>query len=138
MGCDIHTVVEIKINDEWEEILFSPFYYRSYSIFGFLANVRNYSMVPSISEPRGLPDDCSEYIKECLIYNHSHSWLSIDELKNFNYDVTFEDRRTYGATIEGGKGEMKTIREFLGECFFEDLNKLIELNADRIIFWFDN
>jgi len=105
MGCDIHTVAEIKssydkkwgvvgdnIANEW----------RSYDSFAVLANVRNgcgFAGVKTgegwepIAEPRGLPkdspyseddtDDCEHcgHEKSKWLGDHSHSWVTLKELK---------------------------------------------------------
>ena len=130
IGCDIHSFVEVKTNGKWlrlEEPKFDdygdkkttePFGWRSYSVFGFLADVRNYSHCKPISEPKGLPDD-SEYLNtkldepqnysyygydngtaytnkgeiECDANYHSLSWLSLKELLDFDYEQKFWDRR---------------------------------------------
>lgn len=126
MGVDIHSFVEIKKEGKWElfdEDVFpdygdkkidSPFNWRSYSLFGFLADVRNYSNCKPISENKGLPDD-SEYLNSESDDNygygsqkgnrtikdniredgnyHSFSWLTLKELIDFDYDSTFEDLR---------------------------------------------
>jgi hypothetical protein len=150
MGCDIHTVVQRKTEQgRWEEISFAPFDWRSYGMFGFLANVRNYSAVPSISEPRGLPDDLPAYwSEEHDVGDHSFSWLSVEELLAFDYDAPFEDRRVTrqvgpnafdgGVTGHPGEGETTTFRAFLGPDFFRDLNALKALGATRVVFWFDS
>lgn len=134
MGCDIHIICEKKVNDKWElseEKIFTsdfqnektdvPFDWRSYGMFGFLADVRNYSHVPYISEQKGLPEDSGylnqiskyayetnpmtgekipeeerETIRKELINDwsyHSFSYLTLKELLSWNYDDTFEDRR---------------------------------------------
>lgn len=159
MGCDIHMHVEKRVNDAYQkmtELRFAdgpaPFNWRSYGLFGFLAGVRNYSDVPPLSQPRGLPDDVSTSVREesddwgCD--GHSHSWLSVEELASFNYDAAVEDRRVTrkvaaniwdgGCTAEPGCGEMTTFREFLGGAYFNDLGMLVSSGADRIVFWFDN
>lgn len=142
MGCDIHSFAEVKTNGKWlrlEEPKFEnygdekrtePFGWRSYSIFGFLADVRNYSHCKPISKPKGLPQD-SEYLNtkldepqnysyygydngtaytnkgeiECDADYHSLSWLSLKELLDFDYEQTFWDRRISRTTImpNGGK-----------------------------------
>lgn len=160
MGCDIHIEThKIYDNGTYAVLAFCPFDWRSYDIFGFLANVRNYSCVPPITEPRGLPSwvtskheentvaptcygfhDESEYDQ---FGDHSFTYLMIDELLNFDYDKTFEDRRCSingngGSTCKVGKGKVVTFREFLGEGFFKDLEKLKELNASAIVFGFDS
>lgn len=149
MGCDIHSVAERRADGKWEAIKgFAPFDWRSYGMFGFLANVRNYSAIPCISEPRGLPDDSpfSEDHSDCDY--HSGSWLSVDELSAFDYEQEIEDRRVTrqvapnmwsgAVTAEPGEGAKTTFREFLGEGFFDDLQKLKDIGAERIVFCFDN
>jgi hypothetical protein len=154
MGCDIHITYQRKVKDKWENAYpeGTPLDSRDYGIYGFLANVRNYSDVKPISEQRGLPDDYvpdeDEYSLSNL-YNvniHSCSWLSIDELLNFDYDQMTEDRRVTingdgGCTCRPGEGQKiqkMTYREFLGEHFFNDLELLKAAKVERIVFGFDN
>lgn len=148
MGCDIHSRAERKIGGRWQVIDgLQPFDWRSYGLFGFLANVRNYSAVPPLSEPRGLPDDAPA-TGEYDLGDHSHSWLSLEELTAFDYEQTFEDRRVTrqiapnawsgGVTGEPGEGEITTFRDFLGSDFFADLDKLKEAGAERVVFGFDS
>lgn len=158
MGCDIHCYAEkIQSQDEWSKtwvcIDSGAFDMRSYGIFGFLANVRNYSEIPPISEPRDLPSDVSnevwaEWHRHWELDGHSKSWLSLKELNDFNYDAQTEDRHVTrqtgpnswngGCTCEPGEGEKTTFREFLGEGYFDELKRLTDLGAERIVFWFDN
>ncbi|TIW05734.1 MAG: hypothetical protein E5V74_01730 [Mesorhizobium sp.] len=152
MGCDIYIVAERKTADGYKAIRdvqftegTAPFDWRSYGLFGFLADVRNYSQVPPIAQPRGLPDDASPEARDDAELNITHSWLSVSELKAFDYDRLVEDRRLNGqpwdgrsVTTEPGFGEMVTYRAFLGEAFFRDLEKLVECGADRIVFCFDS
>ena len=147
MGCDIHCYAEKKVNKDWVGVDISLFDWRSYSLFGFLANVRNYSDVPHISEQRDIPDDISVDTKSGLEYwsddAHSHSWLSAKELLDFNYDVIIEDRRCTinndgGNICPPGDGEKMTFREFLGKAFFDELENIKKHQVERIVFWFDN
>lgn len=130
MGCDIHAFTEVRKENKWvrhDEQIFDdygdrktsePFGNRHYAVFGFLANVRNYSHCEPICEPKGLPDD-SEYLNtpldepqnysyygydngtaytqkgeiECDANYHSLSWLTLKELLDFDYEKTFWDRR---------------------------------------------
>jgi hypothetical protein len=148
MGVDMTVVEQRKTADGWEPVGgLQTFDWRSYGVYGFLAGVRNYSAVPPISEPRGLPADyvLGEY--DPLDDKWGHSWLSISELMNFNYEQTFEDRRVTreiapghfdgGVTAEPGGGAIMTYREFLGEGFFESLQKAADAGVDRIVFGFD-
>ena len=150
MGCDIHSRAEKRVGEKWVVIPgFKPFDWRSYGMYGFLANIRNYSAVPPLSEPRGLPDDAPPDDEEGIwLGDHSHSWLSLEEFTAFNYDQPLEDRRftrqegpnffNGAATAEIGEGTMTTYREFLGEAFFKDIQKLREMGAERIVFGFDS
>lgn len=172
MGCDIHSVAidangkpvnggqwanGKAANPEWGYGDGEPFGWRNYGVFGFLANVRNYSGVTPISEPRGLPADFDRYPYEVgednWIGNHSFSWLSVDELEAFNYDAVMVDRRVTehffradgsyggssgGATAPPNIGKAMTWREFLGSDFFHDITELRRIGADRVVFGFDS
>lgn len=148
MGCDIHSQAEKRVDGKWQKIegLF-PFDWRSYGMYGFLADVRNYSAVPPLAPQRGLPPDADVADDEDL-GDHSYSWLSVEELSAFDYDQPMEDRRVTrqiapnvtsgGCTAEPGGGEATTYRAFLGPAFFEDLEKLKAAGAERIVFGFDS
>lgn len=156
MGCDIHSYVEFKHGEHWDNLDFSPFRTRSYGAFAFLAGVRNYSGVRPISEPRGLPADLAFITKhahdEWKDDAHTASWLSVRELLDFDYEAMMEDRRytrreaagfyNGGATCEPGQGKQMTWREFLGDWFMRDLEILRTASKThpdmRIVFWFDN
>lgn len=163
MGCDMTSFVEVKTEGVWtlapsvfpsidkENELGPIFNYRSYGMYGFLANVRNYSRVPVIQQPTyRLPDDCCDFIK---LYDrdevHTISFLTLRTLCEFKYDQVFWDRRVTKQTASGnwdcaalaneGEGQHVTIREFLGEMFFihlEILKTLGDLDNVRVIFWF--
>jgi hypothetical protein len=88
MTCNIDTRAEHRIDGKWRVIPGLKFFRRShYGVYGFLADVRNYSAIPPISEQRGIPADAPVGVD---IGDHSFSWLSIDELLAFNYDATSE------------------------------------------------
>lgn len=163
MGCDIHSFAEVRREGKWERVydkifqdgdekIAEPFSWRSYGMFGFLAGVRNYSRSPVIVEPRGLPID-SEYLNQVSVYRgnatkrtdieedydyHSKSHIYLHELLTYDYDQVFEDRR---GIEEGRQGPTQTVREFLMEGFFEEIEVLQTLGPPayvRIVFWFDN
>lgn len=97
MGCDIHLITEIRKNGKWERVLDVPkiFNERNYSVFAFLANVRNYWNYNGF-EAKGLPEDISglifdkdedeedyyeiDFREENSDYHH-HSWLTLKELQ---------------------------------------------------------
>ena len=102
MGCDIHMYVEIKKGKDWYNVDYFHrgynnryVYYRvpiydgrNYALFATLANVRNYSNTEYIDEPRGLPEDVTEYVND--EYQdwgwdaHSASHLTLQELLDFH------------------------------------------------------
>ena len=154
MGCDIHFYVEKKINNKWQCIdnilpnidfdendehcldfyIESIYTNRNYFLFGILAGVRSYCEEP-ISEPKGLPDDVSDIIKELSnnygVDGHSHSWLTLKEILDYDWDsvekVCFEEY------------EYNYINDFK-----HVIKKLISCSIDvslldiRCVFWFDS
>lgn len=173
MGCDIHAYAEYRDQDgDWRKVgdVFpvedwyrehfgkdksdAAFDWRHYGMYGFLADVRNYSAVPSLASPRGLPDDVSAEVRaeadDWGVDGHSHSWFSVKELTAFDYDQPIEDRRVTreispgyrdgGCTAEPGGGEVTTWRQFLPSIYFRDLDLLAAIEAPevRVVFWFDN
>jgi hypothetical protein len=154
MGCDIHAYAEVKRDGRWE-FAQEVFDCRNYGLFGWLANVRNYSAVPPLSEPRGLPTDVSSQVRdEAEDWSgdgHTHSWLSAKELLDLDLDATFENRRVTrqtgpnswdgGCTADLGGGKVVVYRELFGSCLTDTLDVLRGLGAPddvRVVFWFDN
>lgn len=173
MGCDIHSFAEVRRKNKWEKVTEhfelsdwaksyykkdkgdSPFDYRDYSLFAFLADVRNYDYCEPITPPKGFPSDASEEVIE--EYNdwegdaHTPSYLTLEELLNFDYDKKFWNRRVIkqtspaswngAALAEEGEGEITSYRDNLGEYYFKVLDELKELGNPkevRVVFWFDN
>lgn len=112
MGCDIHLFTERKrtIDDteKWvncDNWILNPYHKenypdngpkyelnslykdRNYLLFSLLADVRNYSENTPISQPKGLPEDVSQVVKEISDRwdsdGHSHSWFLFSEIKAF-------------------------------------------------------
>lgn len=180
MGCDIHTYVEVKEGGRWvgndEEVFEVPDiarwdyrkdYYptkhsvhpdlgRNYSLFGWLAGVRNYSAVVPLSAPRGVPDDLSGTVSDEAFRwegdGHTHSYFTAAELLAVDYEQTVEDRRhtvqeasgifNGGATCAPGKGVKEKLGDFIGRDFITVVKKMATLHHDpkcvRLVFWFDN
>lgn len=169
MGCDIHAYAEVNTGGVWALAL-TPLPdvtrpwddpdevfpdHRDYGLFGFLANVRNYSEVPTIVAPRGLPDDVSDATRAKHAEEggdaHGETWITLAELLTFDYEQTFWDRRVVkqtgpnsfngAARAEEGEGKHVTFREFLGTEYFDRLNSLTRLGYPpdvRVVMWFDN
>ncbi|MBV8884400.1 MAG: hypothetical protein JO235_10450 [Chroococcidiopsidaceae cyanobacterium CP_BM_RX_35] len=135
MGTYIYSCAEVKdsVTGEWEIVdkIFqvcseyqpykgnftdAPFYWQSYNLFAFLANLRNDSGCPVITPPRGLPEDwfVEEEYPDCCYYgdpnqwvrgilqNYSpHSWLLLSELLEFDYDQLFEEKEELNTEARG-------------------------------------
>ena len=162
MGADIYIYAEYRNTaNAWEAIPdYEPFGQRSYDVFSFFAGVRfsdEYHRVTPypISEPRGLPKDASTYVKkesdECGGGVFGHSWLSVEELSSFDYNKPLRERKvqafweghalrfgTLPPSLCHAQIENPTIGNALGEYYFDELEKLKESKAERIVFWFDN
>lgn len=149
MGCDIHSYVEVRRDGRWYCDYVDPFGdMRNYAVFGFLADVRNYSHSPVIAEPRGLPADVSHEIYEEWFDGgyHSASWLAIEELLSYDYEQVFWDRRVTkngngAALAEEGEGRHLSLRDFLGDGYFRRLDEMAALGdptSVRMVFWFDS
>ena len=148
MGCDIHMYCEsfsgkLKVFKMTKALNLN----RNYSLFGWLADVRNYSMIKPLAEPRGIPNDVSKKVKvDYDYYNfdaHSASYFTIAELLAVDYKQIVEDRRCTidgngGSTCEEGKGEKMTLEKFIGKEFVDTVARLHYEKVDRIVFWFDN
>jgi hypothetical protein len=112
MGCDIHTIAQIKVGDKWVTKTASVADdLRDYNSFAILAGVRNgYGFAgimtgegwQSIAEPRGLPEDVkvtadfetetprytskwvgTEPLTKKWLGDHSFSWLLLSEIENY-------------------------------------------------------
>lgn len=169
MGCDITSVVEVRENDLWhviypefkfdEHMYTNPFPYRSYSLFAFLAGVRNYSKIKPLIEQRGLPEDISDGAKGEFGYwdtfgfnsepyftwnSHygSFSHIYLKELIDFDYTQELEDRRYNGDTLPEGEGVKMTYDEYIGGHIEPVVKTLTQLGKNpedvRIVFAFDN
>ena len=153
MGTGITTQVQVLKNDEWvnsyEAIFqrhygqsYEPFSEQNYGLFGFLAGVSNYALVPILSEPRGFPEsevpDFGKGLGAAHLRsewepwpqhrdNYSPTWFLVSELIAYDYDTVFENRRNERDSVPVGSGEMITVREYIGPKFFEELSVLEKL-----------
>ncbi len=98
--------------DDYYDKLFANALYvgRNYNLFSILANVRNgygFAGIDTgdafnyIDEPRGIPMDASpEYRYECKhwgVDGHSHSYFTVQELLDFDWDQTTKNRGVVNA-----------------------------------------
>jgi hypothetical protein len=143
MGCDIHLTVEKKVGSKWIAVntmngghtgrfekddsnwdWASPVARdRNYKRFAALAGVRGDG-----PEARGVPDDVSEttrfLIDDYGADGHSHSWLPMREAVDIFVRTHWRDEKR------------PHLLDYPASYFFEvdDDN----LDAYRIVFWFDN
>ncbi len=101
--------------------------FQNYAVFGFWANVRNYSKVPSLTlDPR------SHY---CERREEHIDVLKTSQLLEFDYDQAVEDRRKgMRDPCPAGEGVMTTYREMFGEEYFSMLEKIRASGADTLYF----
>jgi len=144
MGCDIHTHLEIRCNGKWEH--YSDINInRWYALFGVMAGVRDSSQ-KMIVKPKGFPVDASLITR--LDYErwgvdaHTPSWFNEKEI---------EKLRTW-LKIQKGKGEKTNDTYFAYDLEWDILNHTYlfgnvitdieylskEIDAVRLVFWFDN
>lgn len=142
-------VLQITQKDEWvNSYHYAYFDLQSYSFFGWLANVRNYSGVKPIMEPQGFPEGFDDYFyKKEKEDAHSMGWITSQTLAEIDYDQIVEDRRVtkeigpnYSyevCTCDPGRGVRKSLREFLGPDVMAEIELFIRLeNGRRLVFWF--
>lgn len=138
MGCDIHAFLEIKENNNWKFIKKLNLC-RSYWMFSIFADVRNDDpiLVP-ISEPKFLPQNVTKEVYEISeqwdFDGHSHSWLTISEIDNFDWNQSLID----------STGLVCIPKEFIPDDYlqlFEDMRNMEKTYGKdnvRIVFFFDN
>jgi hypothetical protein len=100
MGCDIHTFVERRVAGKWicvtkqvkdadgDTYWDDPYEERRYTTFAVLAGVRNGDGYEPIDQPRGLPRDLSDEGRARTADDdgyHGHSWLSLQDLLDFDW-----------------------------------------------------
>lgn len=136
MGCDIHLVLERKVDDRWiavdtfkghESALGRGYQWpaataRNYGRFAKLANVRGDGPAP-----RGLPEQLSEtaafLVKKWGEDGHSHSWLPLKDAA--------------AAFLETDRHDPDGFREKYPHSYYFGVD-CDEVDQHRLVFWFDN
>lgn len=184
MGCDIHMFAEVRNKEtkKWEftgpifkhrnyqgveTISREPYSGRNYSLFAVLANVRNDDGIIPISDPKGLPDQMSDFVRyKAQLWEadgHSHSFFLLKELIDFSWNQEFNEsgmvsQKQKEAYEKDGKRPESWCKwtnqkdyvqmswpsniKFYCEDFVENTIPQLQALGDpedvRIIFWFDN
>jgi len=133
MGCDIHGWMETKhggsnnVKVWWNQELEVP-RDRNYDFFGILADVRNYAGAKPISEPKGVPSDVSEEVKEEIEHwgadGHSYSYVTLKEFDDYDWESESIDGRI--STIRKSTGEElgKALYDYRQDLSKEELDKI--------------
>lgn len=156
MGCDIHVFLEKKDGDKWLAVQGPNPYYgkwdgeseltlegwlfdgRNYNLFSILADVRNNCGAVPISMPRGVPEDASMEItkeSECIgCDGHTHSWYTLKELLEFNWDNSFVENEAYVSEevykqFKNGGGPYPCCGDISGP----KIEKILNYEMDRVI-----
>lgn len=139
MGCDIHFIVEEKIDNKWVGILATDKIvynlrpagvHRNYEFFASLAGVRKEVGDSEEPYPKGLPGDVSELAILCIDESngdaHSHSYCSGKEFCELFKKTSLFIEKKEEKDILG-----VYVKEF-EDCRFPASEDL------RIIYYFDN
>lgn len=121
--------------------------FNHYPYWAWLSNVYNKWNIIPISKPRGLPEDYPDFrtvpsLHELYEYEWDefdvaeymtgdsfyHSWLSLDEIVNFNYDAF--------SGVYTDDGQPESYRDWMGQDFIQEFRRFKDLGAERIVFWF--
>lgn len=117
---------DVYLHVSYKDSLYSE---RNYNLFCALAGATShrFSNSPKFIKPKGIPSDCSKLILSVIKRwegdGHSHSYLTLRELKDFDWSE-------YGNTCDKFRME-----------FMQKLEKLKDRMTDddiRIVFFFDN
>jgi len=131
---------------------------RNYELFELLAGVRG-TPINAVFEQRGLPNDLSEMLKSAADQwagdGHSHSYLSLEELKEVlvkaKYDLDRDkssdaffswkdyDKSNYKDRPEDYVALVNYCEDWIDSIKQETFMDLDEYRPEvRLIFWFDN
>ena len=111
MGADIHCYTEKLENGKWTYIDVPTFEHRCYSVFAWLAGVRNRDGITPISECRGLPDDVSPEVMSIYRGGDNEANDSAadaeDRLEDIQRDLEQSENEVYNANITIDKLESR-------------------------------
>jgi len=131
MGCSITCTAYKRLDDgRFLQIQTDTFNDKNYNNTAFLADVRNDTgiiPIPFGGAERPVPSE--HHQNDCCWFDWGPDaviWFTIDELLNFDYSRP--------CRAEG----IETYREFLGEGYFEDIEKLRSSGSTHVMFEFNS
>ena len=161
MGTYIAAVAQRKNSDGTFENIKKIFDFQSYDVFAWLAGVMNLAMITPLSQPRGIPQDILDKAKKRKLESDyfsdssyepplinrildeycpisSVSWYSVEELLAVDYEQIILNRRNNGylEPLPIDQAAPMKLKDFLDDCFMNELEALKQIKADRIVFGF--
>lgn len=135
--------------------------HRNYTVFSVLANVRNNGDINPIDDPRGFPEDSIYYGSEYTGYkipqpkgqldllsyeegysseeddtiflgDHSHSWVGLEELLDYDWDQTFEDSGWVDMESYRSMGKVTIPKSWCGDIGGGGVEKVTNEEMDRL------
>lgn len=130
MGIDFMCFAEKYENERW--VCVGSGFFDSADAWGPLVSDR---YLPAILEERGFPEDMSEEVLSWLVDAtgmYYKTWVCMNELISYDYD---QEDNYYN--YESRKFIKGTRRDAMGDLYLEDLKKLQDLKAERLIIWLE-
>lgn len=135
MGCDIHFVIEKKVNNKWIGLVSTDYGYRpmakerNYNFFSAIASVRGNGNRDPIGLPRDPSDLSRLLVKEWDCDGHSISWMMLRDFAESCFESAFQpdiSRKEWA------------IYDFLGIHVNDYDNGSDSEDKYRVVFLFDN
>ena len=163
MGCDIHPYIEVKQQGTWKPLrkpekcrygddrtyIHQEDWGRNYDLFAILADVRNghgFAGVDTgdgfnpITAPKGVPDDCSDAIRDLMDDRdyHSHSHHTVQELLAYDWTQTTKHRGfvtapVYHDWLGWGKKYGEAPKGYCGDVSGPSVSKITNEEMDKAI-----
>ena len=108
-----------------------PFRDKNYNLFGWIADVKNYSKVTPFTHTKTLPDNLSTIVSNNIKKNCLHTFFFTRELLRVDYSQIVEDRRKLiyskgDYTVDKGKGFKMKLSDYLGVDVMNTIDKMKE------------
>lgn len=142
MGCDIHTVVQVKGVNRWVDVATSFLTARNYAAFDLLAGVRTNTKIlrcVPISECKGLPDgfetDNDDIHNGYWMGDHSHSYLTLEEMQKYPH---WELGKVALLVLDNPPCHNAVYTQLMPELVRIANEHKVQPNEIRIVFGFDS
>ena len=135
MGCDIHTVLQVRREGNWETVATEVYDNRFYTLFGILAGVRC-SYVDPIDEPRGLPADFVHTTKDqevsTIDQNNLSFWMGYHSFSHLTLEELVKDKKK-----RKDEEEVEAL-DGLIDAINSNLQDKVQTKDVRLVFGFDS